>query len=65
MTVRVSQLLKEIEALPISERDELASYLQDRAAINSAPCYLDRQAAQPLIQEILQTHAELFQKLAK
>jgi uncharacterized protein (DUF1330 family) len=65
MTVR--QIIQEIEALPLEDRKEVDAYFKEQRTTISAggAHYLARDAAQPLIREILQTHSELFQKLAK
>ena len=69
MTVR--QIIHEIDALSPEDRKEVSAYLsedQKQAAVSTSPGgvkYLDRQAAQPMIKEILTTHSELFRKLAK
>ncbi len=69
MTVR--QIIQEIEALSPEDRKEVGAFLfsENRpasvAASSDGVRYLDREAAKPLIKEILTEHSELFQKLAK
>jgi hypothetical protein len=65
MTVRVRQLIKEIEALSAEERKELEASLHPATLAESSPEYLSREAAQPLIKEMLQEHSGLFRKLAQ
>jgi hypothetical protein len=65
MTVRVRQLIEEIEALSADERKELNASLQAGSVNESSPTYLSREAAQPMIQEMLKEHSELFRKLAE
>jgi len=71
MTAR--QIIQEIEALPAEQQREVLASLQDRlkdetatySASKSGVRYLDREAARPMIKEILAEHAELFQKLSQ
>ena len=65
MTVRVHQLIKEIEALSADERKEFDISLQSSSVNESSPTYLSREAAQPMIKEMLKEHSELFRKLAE
>ncbi len=65
MTVRVRQLIKEIQALSADERRELEASMQPGTVAEPGPSYLSREAAQPLIKEMLQEHSELFRKLAQ
>ncbi len=65
MTVRVRQLINDIKALSADERKELEASLQVDAADGLGVTYLSREAAQPLIKEMLQEHSELFRKLAQ
>jgi len=65
MTVRVRDILKEIEALSAEERKELEASLRPTSINESEPKYLSREAAKPLIKEMLEEHSELFRKLAQ
>jgi len=65
MTVRVRQLIKEIEALSADERKELNASLQSGVVNEDGVTYLSREAAKPMIQEMLKEHSELFRKLAE
>jgi hypothetical protein len=65
MTVRVRQLIKEIEALSADERKELDASLHSGPVNEASPTYLSREAARPMIQEMLKEHSELFRKLAE
>jgi hypothetical protein len=68
MTAR--QIIQEIEALPPEEQQEVLVSMQDRLNRGRVPRstairYLDPEKVQPLIEEILTEHAELFRKLAQ
>ncbi len=65
MTVRVKQLMTEIEALSAEERKELDASLRADAVRESGPTYLSHEAAKPMIKEMLEEHSELFKKLAQ
>jgi hypothetical protein len=65
MTVRVRDILKEIEALSAEERKELELSLHGGPAQGTGPKYLSREEAAPLIKEMLTDHSELFRKLAQ
>jgi hypothetical protein len=65
MTIRVRQLIQEIEALSAEERKELEVSLQPTGVQESSPACLSREAAQPMIKEMLSEHSELFRKLAQ
>ncbi len=65
MTVRVRKLIQEIEALSAEERKELEVSLRTNSVREKGPTYLSREAAQPMIKEMLEEHSELFRKLAQ
>jgi hypothetical protein len=65
MTVRVRQLIDEIKALSADERKELDASLQSGSVNEDGTTYLSREAAQPMIKEMLKEHSELFRKLAE
>ncbi len=62
MTVRVKQLMQEIDALSAEERKELTASLRTH---EDSPTYLTPEAARPMIKEMLEEHSELFKKLAQ
>ena len=60
------QIIREIEALPAEEQREVLLHFKGKEAdASSSVRYLDREAARPMIKEILTEHADLFRKLAQ
>jgi hypothetical protein len=57
--------MQEIEALSAEERKELEASMQPASVRESGATYLDREAAKPMIKEMLGEHSELFRKLAQ
>jgi hypothetical protein len=66
MTIRVRELLTEIESLPAEEKQELLVSLAKDASASDQPAvqYVDHGRAMAIADRIFTERAELFEKLA-